>query len=45
MFQTSYWQWKFKDNYINIYYKKHPNMQGDPLKNVSMMPPISDVST
>ncbi|KAL4633685.1 hypothetical protein ACB092_04G140600 [Castanea dentata] len=44
--KTSNWQWKFKDNYINIYYEEHVNRQSsDPPKNILMMPTISDVST
>lgn len=44
--KTSNWQWKFKDNYINIYYEEHVNRENpDPPKNILMMPTISDVST
>jgi hypothetical protein len=45
LFQTSSWQWKFKDNYINIYYEEHVKESPDPPKNILMMPTISDVST
>jgi hypothetical protein len=45
LFQTSSWQWKFKDNLINIYYKEHVKESPDPPKNILMMPTISDVST
>ncbi|XP_062169849.1 uncharacterized protein LOC133875664 [Alnus glutinosa] len=43
--KTSSWQWKFKDNYINIYYEEHVKESPDPPKNILMMPTISDVST
>lgn len=45
LFQTSNWQWKFKDNYVNIYYEEHVRESSDPPKNILMMPTISDVST
>lgn len=47
LFQTSKWQWKFKDTPINIYYEEHENEResSDPPKNILMIPTISDVST
>ncbi|XP_040987396.1 uncharacterized protein LOC121235178 [Juglans microcarpa x Juglans regia] len=43
--KTSNWQWKYKDNYVNIYYEEHERESSDPPKNILMMPTISDVST
>ncbi|KAH9721861.1 alpha/beta-Hydrolases superfamily protein [Citrus sinensis] len=43
--QTGNWQWKFKENSINIYYEKHERESPDPSKNILMIPTISDVST
>jgi len=43
--QTSNWQWKFKDNVINIYYEEHVKESPEPSQNILMMPTISDVST
>lgn len=45
MIQTSNWQWKFKDNSINIYYEEHVKETEEPSQNILMMPTISDVST
>lgn len=45
LFQTGNWQWKFKENSINIYYEKHERESPDPSKNILMIPTISDVST
>ena len=42
--QTNNWQWKFKDNNINIYYEEHVKEQ-EPSHNILLMPTISDVST
>lgn len=43
--KTSNWQWKFKDNFINIYYEEHVKESPEPSQNILMMPTISDVST
>ncbi|KAK7330360.1 hypothetical protein VNO77_24552 [Canavalia gladiata] len=43
--KTSNWQWKFKDNFINIYYEEHVKESSEPSQNILMMPTISDVST
>lgn len=43
--KTGNWQWKFKDNSINIYYEEHERERPDPPKNILMIPTISDVST
>ncbi|KAH1132505.1 hypothetical protein GYH30_011382 [Glycine max] len=43
--KTSNWQWKFKDNLINIYYEEHVKESPEPPQNILMMPTISDVST
>ncbi|KEH15849.1 putative alpha/Beta hydrolase [Medicago truncatula] len=43
--KTSNWQWKFKDNLINIYYEEHVKESSEPSQNILMMPTISDVST
>lgn len=45
LFQTNNWQWKFKDNTINIYYEEHEKYNNDSSKNILMVPTISDVST
>ncbi|KAL2321988.1 hypothetical protein Fmac_026367 [Flemingia macrophylla] len=43
--KTNNWQWKFKDNVINIYYEEHAKESPEPSQNILMMPTISDVST
>ncbi|XP_021287108.1 uncharacterized protein LOC110418650 [Herrania umbratica] len=43
--KTNCWEWKFKDNVINIYYEEHENESTDHAKNILMIPTISDVST
>ncbi|KDP31248.1 hypothetical protein JCGZ_11624 [Jatropha curcas] len=43
--KSNNWQWKFKDNTINIYYEEHAKESSDPPKNILMIPTISDVST
>ncbi|KAK7388942.1 hypothetical protein VNO78_23771 [Psophocarpus tetragonolobus] len=43
--KTSNWQWKFKDNLVNIYYEEHIKECPEPSQNILMMPTISDVST
>ncbi|PNX98368.1 hypothetical protein L195_g026616 [Trifolium pratense] len=43
--KTSNWQWKFKDNSVNIYYEEHVKESSGPLQHILMMPTISDVST
>lgn len=43
--QTNNWQWKFKENSINIYYEEHEKESTEPTKNILMIPTISDVST
>lgn len=45
LFQTSNWQWKFKDNLIKVYYEEHEKNNSDSSKNILMVPTISDVST
>lgn len=45
LFQSNSWQWKFKENSINIYYEEHEKEKEGPSKNVLMIPTISDVST
>ncbi|KAL2516003.1 alpha/beta-hydrolase superfamily protein [Forsythia ovata] len=43
---SSTWQWKFKDNLVNIYFERHEkNAPQKPSKNILMVPTISDVST
>uniref|UniRef100_A0A164XKX0 AB hydrolase-1 domain-containing protein n=1 Tax=Daucus carota subsp. sativus TaxID=79200 RepID=A0A164XKX0_DAUCS len=42
---TNNWQWKFKENSINIYYEEHEKESTEPTKNILMIPTISDVST
>ncbi|CAI8610050.1 unnamed protein product [Vicia faba] len=43
--KTSNWQWKLKDNLVNIYYEEHVKESREPSQNILMMPTISDVST
>lgn len=43
--KTNNWQWKFKDNSVNIYYEEHEKESTEPTKNILMIPTISDVST
>lgn len=43
--KISSWQWKFKDNSINIYYEEHERESNEPAKDILMIPTISDVST
>ncbi|KAJ9163613.1 hypothetical protein P3X46_023262 [Hevea brasiliensis] len=43
--KSNNWEWKFKDNSINIYYEEHAKESSDPPKNILMVPTISDVST
>lgn len=45
LFQSNSWQWKFKENSINIYYEEHEKEKEGPSKNILMIPTISDVST
>lgn len=45
LFQTNNWQWKFKDESVNIYYEEHEKESTEPTKNILMIPTISDVST
>ncbi|KAL2924587.1 Phosphoglucosamine mutase [Bienertia sinuspersici] len=43
--KNDYWQWKFSDKSINIYYEEHGKEGSQPSKNMLMVPTISDVST
>ncbi|KAJ4824211.1 hypothetical protein Tsubulata_013069 [Turnera subulata] len=43
--KSNNWQWKFKNNSINIYYEEHGRESLEPPKNILMIPTISDVST
>lgn len=43
--KSNNWEWKLKDNSINIYYEEHAKESSDPPKNILMLPTISDVST
>lgn len=45
MFQATKWQWKFKDNSVNIYYEELGKESNEHTKNILMIPTISDVST
>lgn len=45
LFQANNWQWKFKDNSINIYYEEYEKESSEPPKDILMIPTISDVST
>ena len=44
-FQTGRWEWKFEDKPINIYYEEHEQDSSEDVKNILMIPTISDVST
>ncbi|CAI8610048.1 unnamed protein product [Vicia faba] len=43
--KTSNWQWKFKDNLVNIYYEEHVKESQELSLNILILPNISDVST
>jgi pimeloyl-ACP methyl ester carboxylesterase len=43
--QTGKWEWKFEDKPINIYYEEHEHDTSENVKNILMIPTISDVST
>nr|GMD07696.1 NAD(P)-dependent glyceraldehyde-3-phosphate dehydrogenase [Ipomoea batatas] len=44
--KNSTWQWKYKENSVNIYYEAHETEEKDESsKNILMIPTISDVST
>lgn len=43
--KNDYWQWKFSDNSINVYYEQREKEGSQPSKNILMLPTISDVST
>jgi hypothetical protein len=44
-FQTGKWQWKFENEPVNIYYEEHEQETAENVKNILMIPTISDVST
>lgn len=44
-FQTGKWQWKFEDKSVNVYYEEHIEKSSENVKNILMVPTISDVST
>lgn len=39
------WQCTFEGNAVNVYYEKHEQETGENVKNILMIPTISDVST
>ncbi|GMH01385.1 hypothetical protein Nepgr_003224 [Nepenthes gracilis] len=39
------WEWRFRDNPINIFFEEHVREGPQPCKNILMIPTISDVST
>nr|CAD1826436.1 unnamed protein product [Ananas comosus var. bracteatus] len=43
--KTGMWQWTFEGNAVNVYYEKHEQETGENVKNILMIPTISDVST
>ncbi|CAL5081439.1 unnamed protein product [Urochloa decumbens] len=43
--KTGKWEWKFEDKPINIYYEEHEQDTSENVKNILMIPTISDVST
>jgi len=44
-FQTGKWEWKFENKPVNIYYEEHEQEVAENVKNILMIPTISDVST
>ncbi|WVZ64952.1 hypothetical protein U9M48_014394, partial [Paspalum notatum var. saurae] len=43
--KTGKWEWKFENAPVNIYYEEHEQDTADNVKNILMIPTISDVST
>ncbi|XP_078180227.1 alpha/beta-Hydrolases superfamily protein [Carex rostrata] len=43
--KTGKWQWKFDGNSVNVYYEEHTEKSSENVKNILMVPTISDVST
>lgn len=43
--KKEYWQWRYGDNPINVYYEEYEKGDSQPSKNLLMVPTISDVST
>uniref|UniRef100_A0A0E0M166 AB hydrolase-1 domain-containing protein n=1 Tax=Oryza punctata TaxID=4537 RepID=A0A0E0M166_ORYPU len=43
--KTGKWQWTFEDKPVNIYYEEHEHETAKNVKNILMIPTISDVST
>ncbi|XP_050223944.1 uncharacterized protein LOC126673739 [Mercurialis annua] len=43
--KSNNWEWKLKENSINIYYEECAKETSDPPKNILLVPTISDVST
>ncbi|KAJ4812789.1 alpha/beta-Hydrolases superfamily protein [Rhynchospora pubera] len=43
--KTGKWQWKFDGNSVNVYYEEHSGKSSENVKNILMVPTISDVST
>ncbi|KAG1366448.1 hypothetical protein COCNU_13G002380 [Cocos nucifera] len=43
--KTNKWQWKFDGNSVNVYYEEHEGGSAANVKNILMIPTISDVST
>ncbi|XP_072980117.1 uncharacterized protein [Typha angustifolia] len=39
------WQWTFEGNSVNVYYEEHEKDTAENVKNILMIPTISDVST
>ncbi|KAJ1289666.1 hypothetical protein BS78_02G182100 [Paspalum vaginatum] len=43
--KTGKWEWKFENTPVNIYYEEHEQDTANNVKNILMIPTISDVST
>ncbi|KAK3130055.1 hypothetical protein QOZ80_6BG0488330 [Eleusine coracana subsp. coracana] len=43
--KTGKWQWEFENQLVNIYYEEHEPETAENVKNILMIPTISDVST
>ncbi|ONM21836.1 alpha/beta-Hydrolases superfamily protein [Zea mays] len=43
--KTGKWEWKFENKPVNIYYEEHEQEVAENMKNILMIPTISDVST
>ncbi|KAM3275603.1 hypothetical protein ACQJBY_044144 [Aegilops geniculata] len=44
-YHTGKWQWTFEDKPVSVYYEEHEQGTAEKVKNILMIPTISDVST